>query len=68
MLILTRREGNRIMIGEDIEVTIVDITKNEDGDSIVAVGIKAPKHICIDREEVRKRRIAKVDEIFNTDG
>ncbi|MGB5744769.1 MAG: carbon storage regulator CsrA [Sedimenticolaceae bacterium] len=47
MLILTRRLGETILIGDDIEVTIVDIKGSQ-----VHVGIKAPKDIDINREEL----------------
>jgi carbon storage regulator len=47
MLVLTREREQRIMIGDDIVLTIVDIR----GDK-VRIGIEAPKAILIHREEV----------------
>lgn len=47
MLILTRRVGERIMIGDDIIVTVL---KNTGGQ--VSIGIKAPKDMSIHREEI----------------
>ena len=47
MLILTRKKDEKIIIGEDIEITITDI---EDGK--VKLGIEAPKNIDIHRKEV----------------
>jgi cytosine/creatinine deaminase len=47
MLVLTRQRDDSIMIGDDIEVTIVDIR----GDK-VRVGIDAPKRIAVHRKEV----------------
>jgi carbon storage regulator len=48
MLILTRRLGESILIGDDIEVTVVAIESNQ-----IRVGIKAPKEVKILREELR---------------
>jgi len=47
MLILTRRPGESILIGDDIEVTIMRIGGNQ-----VRIGIEAPKDISIVREEL----------------
>ncbi|MCE3236442.1 MAG: carbon storage regulator [Vampirovibrio sp.] len=47
MLVLTRKTGQKIIIANEIEVTILE-TK---GDS-VKLGIQAPKHIAIYREEI----------------
>lgn len=47
MLVLTRKAGERILIGDDIVVTILDVR----GDGI-RVGIDAPRGIRIQREEV----------------
>ncbi len=47
MLVLTRKTGQKIIIANEIEVTILE-TK---GDS-VKIGIEAPKHIVIYREEI----------------
>ena len=50
MLILTRRVGETFMIGEDVTVTVLGDKKNQ-----VRLGIKAPKHVAVHREEVYKR-------------
>ncbi|MET4782753.1 carbon storage regulator CsrA [Glaciihabitans sp. UYNi722] len=47
MLVLTRKAGERIVIGDDIVVTILDVR----GDGI-RIGIDAPKGVKIQREEV----------------
>ncbi|MCP8617601.1 carbon storage regulator CsrA [Salirhabdus salicampi] len=47
MLVLTRKTGESIRIGDDIEVKIVDV----DGDQ-VKIGISAPKNVDIYREEI----------------
>jgi carbon storage regulator len=53
MLVLSRRVNGRILIGDDIEITVVEIR----GDKI-RLGIVAPKSIAVDREEVRKSKVA----------
>lgn len=47
MLVLSRKKGETIMIGDDIELIIVDVTS--DG---VRLGIKAPKEVTILRKEI----------------
>lgn len=49
MLILTRREDEKIFIGHDIKIMITDISG-----SIVKLGIDAPEDVPIAREEVYK--------------
>jgi carbon storage regulator len=50
MLIVTRRIGERIMIGSDINVTILGVNGMQ-----VRVGIDAPKNVPVHREEVYRR-------------
>ena len=47
MLVLTRREDESIIIGDDIEVKLLDIKDNQ-----VKVGIIAPREIAVHRKEV----------------
>jgi carbon storage regulator len=47
MLVLTRKLKESIMIGDDIEITIISV----DGEQ-VKIGINAPKHVDIHRKEV----------------
>lgn len=47
MLVLSRQRDETIMIGDDIELTVVDIR----GDK-VRIGIKAPAHVAVHRKEV----------------
>jgi carbon storage regulator len=47
MLVLTRKTGQKLIIANDIEITILE-TKGE----AVKIGIQAPKHIAVYREEI----------------
>jgi carbon storage regulator len=51
MLILTRRAGESLRIGEDVEVTVMAVNGAQ-----VRIGIKAPINVCVDREEVAERK------------
>jgi carbon storage regulator len=50
MLVITRRIGETINIGDDTEVTILDVKGNQ-----VRIGIKAPKDVSVHREEIYNR-------------
>lgn len=50
MLVLTRRVGESIMIGDDVVVTVTAIRGGQ-----VTIGISAPKDIDVHREEVYER-------------
>jgi len=50
MLILTRRVGETLCIGDDIKVIILGVKGNQ-----VRIGIEAPKHIEVYREEIYER-------------
>jgi len=50
MLILTRRRGEAVMIGEHVKIVVLNVIGNQ-----VRFGIEAPKHIAVHREEVHLR-------------
>lgn len=51
MLVLTRRIGETVVIGENIKITILSIGGNQ-----ARVGIEAPKEVRVDREEIYERK------------
>jgi carbon storage regulator len=51
MLVLTRKENERVVIGNDIVISVVSI-----GPGRVKIGIEAPKWMAIDREEIHTRK------------
>ncbi len=50
MLILTRRTGESVMIGDEVTITVLGVKANQ-----VRIGINAPKHVAVHREEVYER-------------
>lgn len=51
MLILTRRIGETIIIGNDIKVTVLGVKGGQ-----VRIGVEAPNDVAVDREELRVRK------------
>jgi carbon storage regulator len=56
MLVLTRRVGEEIIIGGDIRVTVVAVSR-----STVRIGVEAPPSVRVDRLEIHQRRLGAPD-------
>ncbi|MEZ5542710.1 MAG: carbon storage regulator CsrA [Pseudomonadota bacterium] len=50
MLILTRRVGETLMVGDDISITVLGVKGNQ-----VRIGVNAPKNVAVHREEIYTR-------------
>jgi carbon storage regulator len=50
MLILTRRVGETLIIGDDVSVTVLGVKGNQ-----VRLGVNAPKDVSVHREEIYQR-------------
>ena len=50
MLILTRRVGEALMIGDDVKVTVLGVKGNQ-----IRIGVDAPQDVSVHREEIYER-------------
>ncbi len=50
MLILTRRVGETLMVGDDVTVTVLGVKGNQ-----MRIGVNAPKEVAVHREEIYQR-------------
>lgn len=50
MLILTRRVGETLMVGDDVTVTVLGVKGNQ-----VRIGVNAPRDVAVHREEIYER-------------
>jgi carbon storage regulator len=64
MLVLSRRKEESIMVGEDVEIRVIDIRRNQ-----IRLGIVAPKSIPVHRKEVyesiRREKDARSDKYLS---
>ena len=63
MLILTRRVGEVVMIGNDVTVTVLGVKGNQ-----VRIGVNAPRDVAVHREEIFKRILQEREEADGTYG
>lgn len=57
MLILTRKVGESVLIGDDISITVLSVRGNQ-----VKLGVQAPKEVSVHREEIYQRIIKQAQD------
>jgi carbon storage regulator len=63
MLILTRRVGEKLVIGENVTVTVLGVKGNQ-----IRIGIDAPPEVKVHREEIFQRILKEREELEGTHG
>jgi len=63
MLVLTRRPKERIVIGDQIDVTVLSVQGNR-----VRIGIEAPLDVSVTRPEVQQRKLAELAMVSDRNG
>ena len=63
MLILTRRAGETIMVGDEVTITVLGIKGNQ-----VRLGVNAPREIAVHREKIYERILAEREQALGQDG
>lgn len=63
MLILTRRVGEKLIIGENVTVTVLGVKGAQ-----VRVGIDAPRDVTVNREEIYKRILNEREKLNGVEG
>lgn len=60
MLILTRKIGEVLLVGDDVEITVLNIRGNQ-----VKLGVNAPKEISVHRQEIYDKIKASKEEVID---
>ena len=62
MLILTRRSGEAVIVGDNVRIAVLDIRGNQ-----VRLGVEAPREVTVHREEVYRRIVEEQGNIAKDD-
>lgn len=62
MLILTRRSGEAVIVGDNVRIAVLDIRGNQ-----VRLGVEAPREVTVHREEVYQRIVEEQGNVTGED-